>query len=89
VQQIGGDAVVMRVERFEGLPDAKLVDLFHEASRAKYVELETDATDLDKSLRRGRKAADRAEGVEKLEKLRKRQAEIAVWIFSTPRRRLR
>ncbi len=85
VQQIGGDAVVMRVERFEGLSDAKLVDLFQEASRAKYAELEVEATDLERSLRRGKKAVDRAEGSEKLEKLRKRQAEIArVDFFNSP-----
>lgn len=77
VQQIGGDAVVMRVDRFEGLPDAKLVELFQETCRAKYAEIEGEATDLEKSLRRGKKDLARAEGMEKLEKLRKRQVEIA------------
>lgn len=85
VQQIGGDAVVMRVDRFEGLPEAKLVELFQETCRAKYAELEVEATDLGRSLRRGKKALVRAEGVEKLEKLRKRQAEIAqVDFFNCP-----
>lgn len=85
VQQIGGDAVVMRVDRFEGLPDAKLVELFQEASRAKYAELEVEAADLEKTLRRGKKALAHTEGVEKLEKLRKRQAEIAqVDFFNSP-----
>ncbi|THJ15515.1 MAG: chromate resistance protein [Nitrospira sp. CG24B] len=77
VQQIGGDAVVMRVDRFEGLPDAKLVELFQETSRAKYAEIETEAVDLEKLLRRGKKAIDRVKGLENLEKLRKRQADIA------------
>jgi len=85
VQQIGGDAVVMRVDRFEGLPDTKLVELFQESCRVKYAELEAEATDLDTSLRRGKKALARAEGLEKLEKLRKRQAEIAqVDFFNCP-----
>lgn len=85
VQQIGGDAVVMRVDRFEGLPDAKLVELFQESCRVKYAELESEATELEKSLRRGKKALARAEGLDKLEKLRKRQAEIAqVDFFPSP-----
>lgn len=85
VQQIGGDAVVMRVDRFEGLPDAKVVGLFQEASRAKYAELEVEAAELEKALRRGKKTLARAEGLEKLEKLRKRQAEIAqVDFFNCP-----
>ncbi len=85
VQQVGGDAVVMRVDRFEGFPDAKLVELFQEACRPKYTELETDAADLEKVLRRGKRAITRAEGLEKLEKLRKRQAEIArVDFFNVP-----
>jgi len=85
VQQIGGDAVVMRVDRFEGLPEAKLVELFQETCRAKYVELEGEAADLEKSLRRGKKALARGDGLDKLEKLRKRQAEIAqVDFFNCP-----
>lgn len=85
VQQKGGDAVVMRVDRFEGLPDAKLVDLFQESCRTKYAELEVEAADLEKALRRAKKAPARAEGLEKLEKLRKRQAEIAqVDFFNSP-----
>ncbi len=85
VQQIGGDAVVMRVDRFEGLPDAELVELFQETCRAKYAELEAEAADLEKSLRQGKKDLARAEGVEKLEKLRKRQAEVArVDFFNCP-----
>lgn len=85
VQQRGGDAVVMRVDRFEGLPEANLVELFQETCRAKYAELEGEAAELEKSLRRGKKALARAEGMEKLEKLRKRQAEIAqVDFFNSP-----
>jgi hypothetical protein len=85
VQQIGGDAVVMRVDRFEGLADAKLVELFQEACRTKYAELEAEATDIEKSLHQGKKTLARAEGLEKMEKLRKRQAEIVrVDFFNCP-----
>lgn len=85
VQQIGGDAVVMRVDRFEGLPDARLVEFFQDACREKYAEIDSEATDLEKSLRRGKKSLARAESLEKLEKLRKRQAEIAeVDFFNCP-----
>ena len=85
VQQIGGDAVVMRVDRFEGLPDAQLVALFQGSCQAKYAELAIEATDFEKSLRRGNKTIPRAGGMEKLEKFRKRQAEIAqVDFFNCP-----
>lgn len=85
VQQIGGDAVVMRVDRFEGLSDAKLMELFQHACREKYAELETEAAEVERALRRGKPAAVRAEGLEKLEKLRKRHAEIArVDFFNCP-----
>lgn len=84
VQQTGGEAVVMRVERFEGLPDAKLMELFQHACRDKYAELETEAANTERALRRKPSLA-RAEGLEKLEKLRKRHAEIArVDFFNCP-----
>ncbi len=84
VQQTGGDAVVMRVDRFEGLPDAKLMELFQHACRDKYAELETEAASTELALRRKPSLA-RAEGLEKLEKLRKRHAEIArVDFFNCP-----
>src|SRR5437660_1769046 len=50
VQHAKGEAVVMRVERFEGLPDQQLIDLFHDACREKYLALESEAGEVDKAL---------------------------------------
>jgi hypothetical protein len=85
VQEMGGDAVVMRVDRFEGLPDAKLMELFQQACRDKYAEIEKEALRLEKTVRLGRTSINRAEGLGKLEKLRKRHAEIAeIDFFNSP-----
>lgn len=85
VQEMGGDAVVMRVDRFEGLPDAKLKGLFQQACRDKYAEIEKAVTGLEKALRSRKLSLDRAESLSKLEKLRKRHAEIAeIDFFNSP-----
>lgn len=85
VQEMGGDAVVMRVDRFEGLLDAKLMELFQHACRDKYAEIEKEVLRLEKTLRLSRTSIDRAEGLGKLEKLRKRHAEIAeIDFFNSP-----
>lgn len=85
VQEVGGDAVVMRVDRFEGLPDAKLKGLFQQACRDKYGEIEKAATGLEKAVRSRKPSIDRAESLSQLEKLRKRHAEIAeIDFFNSP-----
>lgn len=85
VQGMGGDAVVMRVDRFEGLPDVKLKEFFQQACRDRYAEIEKAATGLKKALRSRKPSIDRAEGLGRLEKLRKRHAEIAeIDFFSSP-----
>lgn len=85
VQEMGGDAVVMRVDRFEGLPDTKLQGLFQQACRDKYAEIEKAATELEQVLRSRKSSLDRAESLGKLEKLRKRHAEMAeIDFFNSP-----
>ncbi|MBX3301519.1 MAG: chromate resistance protein [Nitrospira sp.] len=85
VQEMGGDAVVMRVDRFEGLPDAKLKGLFQQACRDKYGEIEKAATGLEKAVRSRKPSIDRGESLSQLERLRKRHAEIAeIDFFNSP-----
>jgi hypothetical protein len=77
IRQAHGEAVVMRVERFETLSDQRLVDLFNEARQADYAEIEAAAAELEKALGAQKGFIDRAHlTTETLEKLRRRQAEI-------------
>lgn len=87
VEQEEGSALVMRVDRFEGLSDAQLVDVFQKARTRDYDELDTRAAELERSLGRKRRARSedlsRARGT--LEKLRRGHAEISrVDFFDSP-----
>ena len=82
VQQAKGEAVVMRVERFEGLSDPQIIELFRDSCRKKYSMIETEAAELEKDLRSTKKSKNSAE---LLEKLRKKYAEAAqVDFFESP-----
>ena len=86
VQRASGEAVVMRVERFEGLTDRQLMDQFRDACRMKYAEIEIQASKVEKRLRTLKKPEDRAEVGEKLQRLQKRQAEVMrVDFFESPK----
>lgn len=87
VEQEEGSALVMRVERFEGLSDAHLIDAFQKARKADYDELDVQASELEGSL--GRKKRARSEGLsrarETLEKLRRSHADISrIDFFDNP-----
>src|ERR1700737_5530622 len=43
VEQAGGEALLLRVDRFEGLSDTRLVDLFREARKEDYAALDARA----------------------------------------------
>lgn len=76
VQQAKGEAVVMRVERFEGLSDQQIIDLFRNACREKYAEIEGEAAEIERNVTRS-KAADRhRETGDKLQRLQKRYTEV-------------
>ena len=85
VQQAKGEAVVMRVERFEGLSDPQIIELFRDSCRKRYSMIETEAAELGKDLRSTKKSTNSAELLERLEKLRKKYAEVAqVDFFESP-----
>lgn len=73
IRQARGEAVTMRVERFTGLTDAQLIELFQAARAADYGELETDLKHLERAL----KSKDRFRLPEGLERLRRKHAAIA------------
>jgi hypothetical protein len=79
VEQAKGSALVMRVERFEGLSDPQVIDLFQRARKQDYGELDTQAAQLERSIagkKRGR-AEDLTRARDTLEKLRRWYADIA------------
>jgi len=87
VEQAGGEALLLRVERFEGLSDARLVDLFREAREGDYAALDARAASLEKTLAglRRRDPGDHAQARELLARLRREHAAIArVDFFESP-----
>jgi len=77
VQQAKGEAVVMRVERFEGLTDPQIIELFRNSCRKKYSEIESEAAKVQKALSAIKKSKNNPEILERLEKLRKKYTEVA------------
>src|SRR5579863_2561717 len=79
VEQAKGEALLMRVERFEGLSDTQLIALFREARKEDYAAVDARAAALEKTLAGPRKRAPRddAQARELLAKLRREHGEIA------------
>jgi hypothetical protein len=87
VEQAKGEALLMRVERFEGLSDAQLIALFQEARKEDYAALDARAAALEKTLTgsRRRRAGDDAQARDLLAKLRREHGEIArIDFFDSP-----
>ncbi|WP_244329309.1 chromate resistance protein ChrB domain-containing protein [Tolypothrix sp. PCC 7910] len=85
VQQAKGEALVMRVERFEGLADEEIIELFRTAKSEEYQEIETQAIELEKVISSNSLLEERSSLLETLEKLRKQHTEIArVDFFDCP-----
>lgn len=85
VQQANGEALIMQVERFQGLANEEIVKLFRQAKSEEYQELEAQAIALEKTIDGSTKPEDRSSMLEVLEKLRKQHSEIArVDFFDCP-----
>jgi hypothetical protein len=85
VQQAKGEAVVMRVEQFEGLADTDLIERFRRARADDYMALETQASALEERLRAQLKSEERSRLRDRLERLRRQHAEIArIDFFDAP-----
>lgn len=77
VQQAKGEALVMRVEQFEGLADQDLIERFREARREEYAQIDIQATELEKAVEIITEPDARAHIQESLEKLYKQHAETS------------
>lgn len=87
VEQAKGSALVMRVERFEGFPDAQLIALFQDARKRDFGELDANAARLERGLRAKsrRRPQELARARDEVGKLRRRHAEVArVDFFDSP-----
>ena len=85
VQQAKGEALVMRVEQFEGLADAHLIERFREARAEEYAEVDAHAAELEQRLGGMLKPKERARIQDALRKLYRQHAEIArVDFFDAP-----
>ena len=67
----------MHVDRFEGLEDQQLIDLFSAARREDYMEIEREIAALEKALQGGADEAFIKKGKDLVNRLRRRYAEIA------------
>jgi len=87
VEQAKGEALLMRVERFEGLSDAQLIGLFQKVRKEDYAALDERAAALEKNLpgSRRRDPRDDAQARDHLARLRREHAEIArIDFFDSP-----
>jgi hypothetical protein len=85
VEQAKGEAVVMRVEQFEGLTDADLIERFRRARAEDYAALEAQASALEERPRARLKPEERSRMRERLERLRRQHAEVArIDFFDAP-----
>jgi hypothetical protein len=85
VRQAGGDALIVRVNRFEGLSDAQISELFNAARAAEYAELNEQAATLEEAFRASAEPQEQEKFVETLARLRRRHTEITrVDYFRSP-----
>ncbi len=85
VQHAKGEALVMRVEQFDGLSDAALMERFRQARAEDYTALEAQTAELEERLGAELKPEERSRLREMLERLRRRHSEVArIDFFDAP-----
>ncbi len=85
VQQAKGEALVLHVERFEGMADAQLIDLFRQVCGREYAKVVAKAAALERRIEGRRPPRDQMRLRTLLERLRRQQADIArVDYFDAP-----
>ena len=87
VEQAKGEALLLRVERFEGLTDARLVELFQAARREAYAAVDARAAELESVLTGARRRAsrDHPQARDHLARLKREHGEIArIDFFNCP-----
>jgi hypothetical protein len=76
VQQANGDALILHVDRFEGLSEDRLREMFREVRQQEYIEIEIQAEELEKKITSKEQIEDDKKIKEAIAKLRKRYSEI-------------
>lgn len=76
IRKAKGEAQVMRVERFEGLTDERLADLFCAARTKDYREIGAQAAKLEETLKKAR-TKDTSQARAELSRLRRQYADVA------------
>lgn len=76
VQQAKGEALVIHVEKFEGLSEEQLIELFRAARQQEYAEIDAQAEELEKNISPQTKPEERERLRDAIAKLRKRYTEI-------------
>ena len=85
VQHAKGEALVMRVEQFDGLSDADLMERFRRARAEDYTALEAQAAELEAQLRAELTREERSRLRDMIERLRRQHAEVArIDFFDAP-----
>jgi hypothetical protein len=85
VQHAKGEAFVMRVEQFDGLSDAALMERFRQARAEDYAALDAQTAELETHLRAEATREERSRLREMLGRLRRQHAEIArIDFFDAP-----
>lgn len=85
VQAAKGEATIMRVDRFEGMTDAQLIELIHAGCRKKYEQLDRQVAVLEKRLQSTAKKNEATSTGRIYTKLQRQWEEIArVDFFDSP-----
>lgn len=77
IQQAEGEALVMRVPRFEGLDNGRLVALFNQARKEDYEEIVALLSELERKIGAGGVENTPADFQSALQKIQKQQADVA------------
>jgi hypothetical protein len=85
VQHAKGEALVMRVEQFDGLSDAELMERFRQTRAEDYTALDAQAAELEARLGAELTREERSRLREMLERVRRQHAEVArIDFFDAP-----
>src|SRR5262249_25552033 len=77
IGQADGEALIMRVEEFDGLSDTQVVARFQEARSKDYAELDIQAIALEQELSARPDPDDHTQHRDALDRLRRRHTDIA------------
>ncbi len=87
VRQAGGEALMMHVAQFEGLPDPQVIALFRQARQEDYVALDTQVAQLETALSQQDEGEAWLTLKNELERLQKQHADIGhIDYFECPER---